>query len=198
MNVEEWDERYSAEDLPFGTEPNTFLAEEAGRLSGARVLCIAEGYGRNATWLAARGHRVTAMEQSSVGIAQGKRLAAERGVDVAFEQGDLADYDFGEARWDAIVSIFAHLPPELRADVHARVVRALAPSGLFILEAYTPAQLGFRTGGPKDVALLPTRDQLVRELDGLEFLVARELNREVNEGTRHVGMAAVVQVVARK
>lgn len=198
MDVREWDERYSAEELPFGTEPNTFLAEEAGRLSRATVLCIAEGYGRNATWLAAQGHRVTAMEQSSVGIAQGKRLAAERGVDVSFEQGDLADYDFGEARWDAVVSIFAHLPPALRADVHARVVRGLAPGGLFILEAYTPAQLGFRTGGPKDAALLPTRDQLVRELPGLEFLIARELQREVNEGTRHLGLAAVVQVVAMK
>jgi SAM-dependent methyltransferase len=198
MNVEDWDKRFAADELPYGLEPNTFLVEEAARLSNANILCIAEGYGRNATWLAAQGHRVTAVEQSSVGIARAKALAAERGVSVEILQGDLETFDLGESRWDAIVSIFVHLPPELRADVYARAVRALAPGGLMIVEAYCPAQLGFRSGGPREVALLPTREQLVRELDGLEFLVAREIEREVNEGALHHGAAAVVQVVGRK
>ncbi len=198
MNVSDWDARFAAEELPYGVEPNTFLVEEAARLSHANVLCIAEGYGRNATWLAAQGHRVTAVEQSGVGIARAKALATERGVQVEWIQGDLETFDLGDSRWDAIVSIFVHLPPEVRADVYARAVRALAPGGLMIVEAYCPAQLGFRTGGPKDVALLPTRELLERELAGLEFLVARELERDVNEGALHHGPAAVVQVVARK
>lgn len=198
MNVSDWDARFSAEELPYGLEPNTFLVDEAGRISGPRVLCIAEGYGRNATWLAAQGHRVTAVEQSPVGIARAKALAAERGVQVEWVQEDLETFEMGEESWDAIVSIFVHLPPELRADVYARAVRALAPGGLMIVEAYCPAQLGFRTGGPKDVALLPTRELLERELAGLEFLVSRELERDVNEGALHHGPAAVVQVVGRK
>ncbi len=198
MNVSDWDARFAASELPYGLEPNTFLVEEAGRLSGANVLCIAEGYGRNATWLAGQGHRVTAVEQSGVGIERAKALAAERGVQVEWVQGDLETFDLGEARWDAIVSIFVHLPPELRADVYARAVTALAPGGLMIVEAYCPAQLGFRTGGPRDVALLPTRELLERELAGLEFLVSREIQRDVNEGALHHGPAAVVQVVGRK
>jgi len=30
---------------------------------------------------------------------------------------DLADYDNGTQQWDAIISIFCHLPPDLRQDV---------------------------------------------------------------------------------
>lgn len=198
MNVEDWDKRFGAAELPYGLEPNTFLVEEARRLSSANILCIAEGYGRNAMWLAAQGHRVTAVEQSPVGIARAKALAAERGVHVEWVQGDLETFDLGESHRDAIVSIFVHLPPALRADVYARAVRALAPGGLMIVEAYCPAQLGFRTGGPKDVALLPTRELLERELAGLEFLVSREIRRDVNEGVLHHGAAAVVQMVGRK
>lgn len=198
MDVHAWNERYAAEALPYGLEPNTFVVAQVAQIPPGPVLCLAEGYGRNAMWLATQGHAVTAVEQSSVAIARGRALAADRGVTVDFMQSDLAAYDLGEWRWSAIVSVFAHLPAELRADVHARVVRALAPGGVFILEAYAPAQLGWRTGGPRDVSLLMTRDQLVEELAGLDFVVAQEVEREVVEGVLHTGRAAVVQVVGRK
>lgn len=198
MTVHDWDQRFSAEALPYGTAPNDFVVAQAGAIPPGPVLCLAEGHGRNAIWLAERGHAVTAVEQSGVGIARGRALAAERGAVVAFVQDDLAQFDMGEGKWGGIVSIFAHLPPALRRDVHARVVRALAPGGVFILEAYTPAQLALGTGGPRDAELLMTRDALVRELDGLEFVVARELEREVAEGSMHRGTSSVVQVVARK
>ena len=198
MDVNAWNDRYSAEALPYGADPNSFLAAQAAHIPPGPLLCLAEGYGRNAMWLAGEGHAVTAVEQSGVAIERGRALAKERGVAVDFVQADLAAFDLGESTWSGIVSVFAHLPVELRADVHARVVRALAPGGVFILEAYAPAQLGFRTGGPRDVTLLMTRDALVRELSGLEFVVAQEVEREVIEGVLHKGRAAVVQVVGRK
>jgi SAM-dependent methyltransferase len=198
MDVHMWDERFGAAELPYGTDPNDFVVAQASAIAPGRVLCIAEGYGRNAIWLAAQGFAVTAIEQSGVAIARGRELAAARGVEVTFVQGDLAEAELGEGTWQGIVSTFAHLPPTLRRDVHARVVRALAPGGVFILEAYSPAQLGHRTGGPRDVALLMTREALVSELAGLDLLVAQELEREVNEGRLHMGMAAVVQLVGRK
>ncbi|MCC6930356.1 MAG: class I SAM-dependent methyltransferase [Gemmatimonadaceae bacterium] len=197
MKTSDWDERFAG-DLPYGLEPNDFLAQEGGRIPPGPVLCLAEGYGRNALWLAARGHAVTAAEQSAVGIARGKALAAERGLDITWVRGDLADLDMGEGKWSGIVSIFAHLPPALRADVHRRAVRALAPGGVFLLEAYSPAQLAYTTGGPRQVELLMTRDGLMRELEGLQFEHAQEVEREVVEGAMHSGVAAVVQVVGRK
>jgi SAM-dependent methyltransferase len=198
MDLSDWNERYSTDELPYGTAPNDFVAEQAALIPPGPVLCLAEGYGRNAIWLAARGHVVTAMDQSPVALARGRALAVERGVSVTFVEDDLARFDLGEGRWQGIVSTFAHVPPALRRDVHARAVRALAPGGVLILEAYAPAQLARTTGGPRDVELLMRAEVLREELAGLDVLIAHEVERAVREGPQHTGIAAVVQVVARK
>ncbi len=117
---------------------------------------------------------------------------------IATEVVDLATYRIAPGAWSGIVATFAHLPPALRRGVHASVVQGLAPDGVFILEAYTPAQLVFGTGGPKALELLMTLAALREELAGLEFLVGRELEREVQEGCGHTGRGAVVQVLARR
>jgi len=66
------------------------------------------------------------------------------------------------------------------------------------LESYTPRQIGRGTGGPPSAELLVSLDDLTSELAGLEFLHARELEREVREGAYHTGLASVVQLVARR
>lgn len=197
-----WDERYSEPGYAFGDQPNNFLAEQAGALNQGNCLCIAEGQGRNAVFLAERGLDVTAMDMSAVGLERARELAAARGVQIHTEVGDLADYDFGQERWDNIVSIFVHMVPAMRRDVHRRVAAALKPGGLVLLEAYTPGNLEIadRRGGPG--AGMPERFMTLAGLEedfaGLDFLVAREVRREVNEGTYHQGESAVVQLLARK
>lgn len=57
-----WDERYRGEDFVYGTEPNGFLRAASSQLTRGRVLCLAEGEGRNAAFLAEQGHRVTAVD----------------------------------------------------------------------------------------------------------------------------------------
>ncbi|MCH8503323.1 MAG: class I SAM-dependent methyltransferase [Ectothiorhodospiraceae bacterium] len=194
-----WDERYDSEDYVYGTEPNAFLAAKAGRIpAGGRVLTLAEGEGRNAVFLAERGFRVTGVDASAVGLKKAARLARERGVNVTLEVRDLARADLGEDSWDGVVCIFAHLPPELRRDTHRRVVRALKPGGVLVLEAYTPDQLGRGTGGPPSAELMMTADTLRQEFEGLEIELLRECEREVVEGRGHTGTGAVVQLVARK
>ena len=69
---------------------------------------------------------------------------------------------------------------------------------MFLLEAYTPAQLEYGTGGPRSADLLPTLEQLREELKGLEFVHAIERERTVHEGGGHHGLSAVVQVVAHR
>ncbi len=194
-----WDERYSSEDFVYGTEPNAFLAAEADRIAaGGRVLTLAEGEGRNAVFLAQQGFQVTGLDASAVGLKKAERLARERGVNVTLEVVDLAEADLGEACCDAVVSIFAHLPPRLRCDVHRRVVRALKPGGILLLEAYTPEQIGRGTGGPPSAELMMSAETLLQEFDGLEFERLQECEREVVEGHGHTGTGAVVQVIARK
>jgi SAM-dependent methyltransferase len=199
--MSEWNDRYRTDEFVFGTAPNDFLAEVAARIPAGAVLCLGEGEGRNGVHLASLGYEVTGVDGSDIGLAKARRLAEARGVALETIVADLATYDLGEERWQGIVSIFVHLPPALRADLYPRVVRALAPGGVFVLEAYTPRQHAIGgIGGPppSNADWLLTVDQLRTELPGLEFVLARELDRDVQEGARHSGLSAVVQLVGVK
>jgi SAM-dependent methyltransferase len=195
-----WNQRYGAAggDYVFGTHPNEFLAAVADQIPPGPVLCLAEGEGRNAVHLARRGHAVTALDQSAVGLEKASALARQQGVPLATVVADLADYAIAPGAWAGIVAIFMHLPPGLRARVLAQVAAGLRPGGVFVLECYTPAQLAFNTGGPRDATLLPTLAGLRVELPGLDFVHAQELERVIVEGNGHTGRGAVVQVVARR
>lgn len=196
MDAELWNNRYAADGFVYGTEPNDFVAAVAAKIPPGPVLCLAEGEGRNAVHLAAQGHAVTAVDQAAAGLAKARKLAAARGVAVETVAADLADFSVTPGAWAGIVSVWAHVPPTLRRAVHARVVQGLRSGGCFILEAYSPGQLAYDTGGPRNPDLLPTAAQLREELAGLEFEILRELERDVREGDKHTGWAAVVQVLA--
>ncbi|HDP89174.1 MAG TPA: class I SAM-dependent methyltransferase [Thioalkalivibrio sp.] len=193
-----WDERYTDTDYAYGTEPNDFLVEQAACISGGPVLCLAEGEGRNAVWLARQGHVVTAVDASPVGMDKARRLAAARGVTIETVCSDLAHFMIEPGAWAGVVSIFAHVPPDLRRALHRRVVEGLRLGGVLLLEAYTPEQLRFGTGGPAVPEMTMQLALLEEELDGLEFVLARELERDVVEGKYHTGRGHVVQLVARK
>lgn len=193
-----WNERYDTPEYVYGTKPNDFLKSVAGNLPRGKVLSLGEGEGRNAVFLAERGCDVLAVDQSPVGLEKARRLAALGGVKIRTAVADLAEYAMAAEEWDAVVSIFCHLPSGLRRVVHERVVRALRPGGVFVLEAYTLAQLQFRTGGPSSPDLLASLKTLQDELTGLNFEHAHELERPVLEGRFHTGRAAVVQILARK
>lgn len=193
-----WDERFSGESYAYGTEPNDFLVAVADRLPAGRVLCLAEGEGRNAVWLAQRGLVVTALDASAVGLRKAELLARERGVDIATIHADLADYRIAPGAWDGIVKIFGHLPPALRQRVHADCVAGLRPGGVMVLEAYTPEQLARGTGGPPRRDLMMDAITLREELRGLDFEILQETVRDVQEGRHHDGPGAVVQMVAVK
>jgi SAM-dependent methyltransferase len=193
-----WEQRYSVDDYVYGTEPNGFLREHVSVLPIGDVLCLAEGEGRNAVFLATTGRRVSSVDLTEAGVAKTLRLALAVGVSVDAVVGDLADCDLGVDRWDAIVSIFAHMPSPVRVDLHRRVVASLRPGGVFLLEAYTPEQIGRGTGGPGSADLMMTIEGLRSELEPLELVHAEEREREIVEGSHHTGIGSVVQVIARK
>jgi len=196
MSSHFWDERFRADEYAYGREPNAFLLEQAARLPRGRVLCLAEGEGRNAVFLAELGHEVTAVDFSAEGLRKTERLARERGVKITTVHADLAAYDLELECFTGVVAIFAHLLPLIRQRLHAQVARALVPGGVFILEAYRPEQLAFDTGGPRDPSLLMTFDDLKRELFPLTIEIGREVERDIREGAYHSGLSATVQVLA--
>jgi len=197
-----WNQRYDEKGYAYGTAPNDFLKSECFRIpKGGRVLCLAEGEGRNAVFLAKQGYAVTAVDQSSVGLEKAKTLAIDNGVEISTIIADLVDYDLGKEIWDGIVSISAHVPPELRRKLHNQVVNSLKRGGVFILEAYTKRHLEMDGSGgppPSQKELFMSLDELKHELNGLDFLVGAEIERNISEGKYHQGESAVVQVVACK
>jgi hypothetical protein len=141
---------------------------------------------------------VTAVDGSEVGLKKAEALAQENGVELNLVHADLAEYDIGKNKWDGIVSIFCPLPSALRTQLHKKVVAGLKPGGVFLLEAYTPDQLKYGTGGGRSADTMTSKESLMLDLEGLKFLHLVELERNVVEGIYHTGLAAVVQAIASK
>ena len=193
----DWDDRYADSDYLFGTAPNDFLKSVANRLTpNSQILCLADGEGRNGVYLATLGHKVTAIDQSRVGLEKAKKLAEQKQVSIETIEADLAEYDLGVESWDCIVSIFFHIPSAVRAHIYPRIITALKPGGILILESYTPEQLDHGTGGPPISDLMLTKEELAQNFYEMNLEHLQELEREVIEGAGHTGLASVVQLLA--
>jgi SAM-dependent methyltransferase len=194
-----WNQRYSDPGFAYGTDPNDFLVASSMLLQPeSEVLCLAEGEGRNAVYLATLGHRVTAVDSSAVGLEKARSLARDYSVTLRTIEADLDDFIIEPGSFQAIVSIFCQLPPAVRTGLHKKVCEGLVPGGVFILEGYTKRQIELDTGGPRDIDLLMDLEMLKRELDQLELNHAIEVERAVHEGSYHDGIGAVVQIIGTR
>ena len=193
-----WDQRFASTGFVYGEQPNDFLKEHASGLKAGQALCLAEGEGRNAVFLAELGHQVCAQDISPVGLGKAEELAQRRSVNIHTLCCDLAAFHPEPASVDLIAAIWMHLEPELRATVLQRAVEALRPGGHLLIEAYSPKQLGFSSGGPTRRELLIDAAELKHELAALKPLILQEVEREISEGSAHQGPSAVVQFFGRK
>jgi SAM-dependent methyltransferase len=194
-----WDERFSQEKPVYGERPNAFLAAQSSRFQpDAKLLVPGDGYGRNGIWLARQGLDVHTVDWSAVGIERARQTAQAAGVRMLIEQGDLSTWRWPLAQFDGVFAIFLHLAPEVRAPIHAAMLRAVKPGGLVVLEAFSPAQLKHTSGGPKQVELLYTVEMLREDFAGAEVVLLEEKETEIQEGHMHNGPAAVVQGIFRR
>ncbi|WED21853.1 class I SAM-dependent methyltransferase [Vibrio sp. JC009] len=198
---EMWDKRYSDDDYAYGTEVNDFVREQYSEIPQGKVLCLAEGEGRNAVFLAGKGYQVTAMDQSTSGLKKAEQLAEKLGVEIETQAADLAEFEIEPESVSGIISIAGHVPPFIRKRVHEQVVNGLAPGGIYLIEGYTARHLEMEgAGGPPatQIEMFYDLEELKQELSGLEFILAHETERHMSEGKFHQGDSAVVQIVARK
>ena len=192
-----WNERYGSDDFAYGTEPNSFLVENAKLLAGP-VLSLAEGEGRNAVFLASLGLEVLGVDGSEVGLAKAHKLADSKGVAIRTEVADLLTYEPPANAYGSVVSISAHLPSDVRRRLYPLVEQCLKPGGIILFEAYSKSQLSRNTGGPKDPDMLMTAVDIQKEFPNCEALLCQEIEREVVEGEFHTGLASVVQFIGKK
>lgn len=199
MNKEFWNERYGAAEYAYGKSPNEFLKSEAFRFSSkSKLLCIAEGEGRNAVFLATLGHDVTALDFSEEALKKANLLAAEHNVQLKTIQADLNAYTFENEAWDGIVAVFAHFPSSLRSKVHAQVSTALRPGGTLLLTAYDKQQLSKNTGGPRDADMLYSGEEAIKDFGNFSEYTLSKRNPLITEGQFHNGDSVVIELIAKK
>lgn len=198
--LEHWNQRFAAEEYYFGKEPNRFLAAHAALLKpGQRALAIADGEGRNGVWLAERGLEVLSVDFSPAALQKARRLAAERGVAMTFEEADLARWNWPEERFDVAVAVFIQFAgPELRGTIFAGLRKCLKPGGLLLLHGYRPKQLEYATGGPPHAENLYTEEMLRAAFAEMKIVELRGYDAPIYEGKGHAGMSALIDLVARK
>jgi cyclopropane fatty-acyl-phospholipid synthase-like methyltransferase len=163
-----------------------------------KALSIADGEGRNGVWLAEQGLDVLSIDFSPSAQRKALMLARERGVTIAVEQADVHAWIYPKAAYDVVIEIFTQFStPEERARKWAGMRTALKPGGLLIVQGYTPKQLDYGTGGPKERDQLYTRPMLEEAFAGMHDMRFVEEEREIHEGSSHGGMSAVIGFTAR-
>jgi SAM-dependent methyltransferase len=196
----DWNARYATGDYIFGRAASQFVVRMEPKLArSSRVLCVADGEGRNSVYLAAQGHRVDANDYAANALAKARTLAAEAKVTVAFDQVDLATWDWPEQKYDAVFAVFFQFAfPELRDKIFAGLKRVVVPGGRIYLHGYTPKQLDYKTGGPPDVERLYTEELLRTAFADCEIETLASYETELQEGAGHSGMSALIDLVARR
>lgn len=199
-DFDHWQERFSTPDFRFGKEPNEFLVACRPLLpQTGKVLAVADGEGRNGVWLARQGLDVLSIDFSPAAQTKGRALAAEHKVNVNFVEADVHAWPYPDEVFDVVVEIFSQFStPAQRPQKWAGMRRALKRGGLLIVQGYTPKQLQYGTGGPKQIEHLYTREMLEEVFGDLNDVTIVEEERELREGAGHSGMSAVIGLTARK
>jgi SAM-dependent methyltransferase len=194
-----WEARFRAADYVFGKEPNAFLKAQAHRLpASGTALSVADGEGRNGVWLAEQGLDVLTIDYSPAALAKARTLAAERSVRLRTEVTDVFAWRWPANAFDVIVAIFIFAAPPQRAAFFASLKGSLKPGGLLLMQGYRPEQLAYRTGGPPNAERMYARAILQEGFGDMAEIDIREHDSTISEGTAHVGMSALIDLVAKK
>jgi cyclopropane fatty-acyl-phospholipid synthase-like methyltransferase len=200
MTREFWDGHYAELHYIFGTEPNVFLASQHALLKpGQRALAVADGEGRNGVWLAQQGLDVVTVDFSALAVAKANKLAAERGVHLETHVSDVLTWNWPKAAFDVVAAIFIQfVGPAERMQLFQHIKDALKPGGLLILQGYTPKQLEYGTGGPPHAENMYTEELLRAAFADMDIVHLHEHEDFIAEGTKHYGMSALIDLVAKK
>jgi len=193
-----WDERYTGETYAYGISPNQFFKEKIKKLDSGKILFPAEGEGRNAVFAAKLGWEVSAFDLSTEGKRKAEQLAAKNDVVIDYQIAGYEDIQFEKDFFDCIVLIFAHMHPMKRKEYHQKLISFLKPGGTIIVEGFSKKQLQYNSGGPRDLSLLFSKEELQNDFSLLSGFKISETEYVLNEGEFHQGKAAVIRVIGRK
>lgn len=198
-----WNERYSKEVFAYGEEPNKFLKSELKKNAVGTILFPAEGEGRNAVYAAQKGWSVSAFDLSEAGQQKASLLATKQGVEIDYIVNSFPDLPYTPNQFDVIVLIYAHFPANKKSEFHKILCNYLKPNGILIFEAFSKKHLEYVTlnpavGGPKDIDMLFSLEEIKIDFSDFEILRLTEEVIELHEGVCHNGKGSVIRFVGRK
>jgi len=190
-----WEKRYSATNYAYGKEPNHFLKIVIDALPSGIALFPAEGEGRNAVYAAKMGWQVTAVDFSEEARKKALTLAKKNEVSIDFIVKSMEHYTDKIGKYDLICLIFAHFAPEIRTQIHQRLIKYLKKGGLLIMEAFSKEQINYTSGGPKSLEMLYSKEEMIKDFEGYNIYSLREEIINLDEGFYHQGKASIIRML---
>ena len=178
LGAEFWEEHYRDHAAKHQHRPNAQLVAEAGRLEVGRALDAGCGEGADATWLAARGWRVTAVDIAATALQRAQEYAAELGPDVTsridWVQADLTGWTPPPERFDLVSAQYVHVPGPARAALFARLAASVAPGGTLLVAGHHPSDLETSICRGEQPDLYLTAEEIASDLDPERWEVAAD------------------------
>ncbi len=201
--TDRWNERYSKDEFAYGVLPNAYLMKQIEKLPAGKILFAAEGEGRNAVFAAKIGFEVSAFDISIEGKNKALKLAEANSVTIHYEVGELHTLNYKPEHFDAIALIYAHFPADIKSSLHKTLNTYLRKGGVLIFEAFSKKHLDYlakneNVGGPKELAMLFSIDEIKSDFENYEILELEEKEIELSEGLFHNGTGSVIRFVGRK
>lgn len=194
--IEMWNQRYAQEIFVYGTEPNEFFKTQLSGLPKGKILLPAEGEGRNAVFASEMGWEVVAFDSSSAAKEKAEKLMKQKNVQFEYLIESFEAFEYHENSFDVIVLIYAHTFN--RKDNHQKILSFLKPGGILILEGFSKKQIRFNSGGPRNIDMLFSADELKSDFSEFTQMDIDELEIELQEGPLHIGEAAVIRAIGKK
>ena len=138
------------------------------------------------------------MDYSLTGLKKARRMADLHHLPVKCVCADVRHWFWPPGFFDAIVLIFVHFPPDVRAGVHENIMMSLKSGGHVIMQAFHKGQLNYSSGGPKSEDMLYTADMLRQDFQFGEIVQLEEIEADLKEGLFHDGPASVINCIVRK
>lgn len=192
-----WNQRYAEQVFAYGQLPNAFFKQELDKLPVGSIVLPAEGEGRNAIYALKKGWDVHAFDFSPSAMKKALDFANEEHLPLQYEVSDVLSFS-SDKTYDVLALCYAHFPANISKEAHNHLLRYLKPNGTIIFEAFAKSQLGNTSGGPKNLDMLFSIDEVKNEFEGIAFNHLVETEIVLNEGKYHQGDAAVIRFSGKK
>jgi 2-polyprenyl-3-methyl-5-hydroxy-6-metoxy-1,4-benzoquinol methylase len=195
---EMWNKRYAESEFAYGVNANSFFKSKIDIYQPGTILLPAEGEGRNAVYAARNYWDVYAFDFSEEARKKAMLLAKENNVKINYFCSSFQEIELPWNFADCLALIFIHIPDEIRTRIHRKMLNYLRPGGKIILEAFSKEQIDKSSGGPKDVSMLYSEEELREDFKSLTEMKIELVEENLDEGSHHSGIASLIRLTGIK